>query len=193
LRLFLLKYGYNAIRVGGNAMQQPAQIQTVADFFSQGYRVSGMFVSDNRTLSDVVYDLTTNYIRLQDAYLSPITDPAKISAYYRTTILNKASLDFVITIDQKDGLRRDQRFTLGQYKFKIFLTVPFFQITGTLHSLNRIFNPRSYLGSDAGSFITLINVTATCTFNPRVQYQGGAALVSRDNIGFFGEQALENK
>ena len=172
-------------------MQRPNQIQTVADFFSQGYRVSGMFVSDNRTLSDVVYDITTNYIRLQDAYLSPITDPAKISAYYRTTLLNKARLDFVITIDQKDGLRRDQRFSLGQYKFNIFLTVPFFQITGILHSITRGFNPRSYLGSDAGSFITLLDVTATCTFNPNVQYKGGAALVSRDNIGFFGEHVLD--
>jgi len=171
-------------------MLRSNQIQTIADFFSQGYRVSGMFISDNRTLSDVVYDLTTNFIRLRDAYISPITEPAEISAYYRTTLLNKSSLDFVITIDQKDGLRRDQRYTMGQFTFNIFLTVPFFQITGTLHSLSRTFNPRSYLGSAAGTFITLINVTATCTFNPSVQYKGGAALVSRDNIGFFGEQVI---
>lgn len=171
-------------------MQRPNQIQTIADFFSQGYRVSGTFLSDNRTLPDVVYDLTTNFIRLQDAYISPITDPAKISAYYSSTLLTKSRLDFVITIDQKDGLRRDQRFTMGQFVFNIFLTVPFFQITGKLYSLSRVFNHRSYLGSDAGAFITLIDVTATCTFNPNVQYQGGAALVSRDNVGFFGEQVI---
>ncbi len=172
-------------------MQRSNQIQTVADFFIHGYRVSGTFISDNRTLSDVVYDLTTNFIRLQDAYLSPITDPAKISTNYSSTLLTKASLDFVITIDSKDGLRRDQLFTMGQFVFNIFLTVPFFQITGKLYSLNRVFSPRSYLGSDAGSFITLIDVTATCTFNPIVQYKGGAALVSRDKIGFFGEQAID--
>ena len=171
-------------------MQRQNQIQTVADFYSKGYRVSGMFVSDNRTLSDVLYDITTNYVRLQDAYISPITDPAKISAYYRTTLLNKSRLDFVITLDQKDGLRRDQHFSMGQYKFNVFLTVPFFQISGTLHSLTRGFNPRSYLGSDAGTFITVLDVIATCTFDPDLQYRGGAALVSRDNISFFGEQAL---
>ena len=175
-------------------MQKPNQFKIIADFFSQGYRVSGMFMSTNRTLSDVVYDVTTNFVRLQDAYISPITNPAKISAYYRTTLLNKAGLDFVITLDQKDGLRRDQRFMMGgQFTFNIFLTVPFFQITGTLHSLNRVFNPRSYLGSDAGSFITLTDVTATCTFNPDVKYQGGAALVSRDKIGFFGEQVTDQQ
>lgn len=172
-------------------MQRPNQIQTVADFFSQGYRVSGMFLSDNRTLPDVIHDITTDYIRLQDAYLSPITDPAKIDAYYHTTLLNKSSLNFMVTIDQKDGLRRDQRFNLGQYKFRIFLTVPFFQITGILYSLNRVFSPRSFLGSDAGPFITLLNITATCTFDPDVQYQGGAALVSRNHIGFFGEQVID--
>jgi hypothetical protein len=97
-------------------------------------------------------------------------------------------LDFVITLEQKDGLRRDQRFTMGnQFTFNIFLTVPFFQITGTIHSLTRGFNARSYIGADAGPFITLTDVTATCTFNPAVKYQGGAALVCRDHIGFFGE------
>lgn len=173
-------------------MERSKQIQTTADFFSQGYRVSGTFISSNRTLSDVVYDITTDYLRLQEAYISPITDPAQISAYYHTTLLNKAGLDFVITIEQKDGLRRDQRFMMGgQFTFNIFLTVPFFQITGVLHNLNRVFNPRSFLGNDAGNFITLTDVTATCTFNPTVQYRGGAALVSRDNIGFFGEQVID--
>jgi len=172
-------------------MQRSSKIQTVADFFSQGYRVSGTFISTNRTLSDVIYDITTSYVKLKDAYISPITAPAQISAYYKTTLLNKRSLDFVITIEQKDGLRRDQRFMMGsQFTFNIFLTVPFFQITGILHSLNRVFSPRSFLGNDAGSFITLTDVTATCTFDPNVIYQGGAALVSRDNIGFFGEQEL---
>ena len=172
-------------------MQRPNKIQTVADFFSQGYRVSGMFQSENRTLSDVLYDITTNFVRLQNAYLSPITDPAKISANYRTTLLNKANLAFVMFTEQKDGLRRDQHFTMGQYKFNIFLTVPFFQITGVLHSLTRVFNPRSYLGADAGTFITLLNATATCTFSPYVQYKGGAVLVSRENIGFFGEHVID--
>ena len=173
-------------------MERPSQYQIVADFFSQGYRVSGMFRSANRMLSDVLYDITTNFIRLQDAYLSAITDPATILSYYHDTLLTKVSLDFVITIEQKDGLRRDQRFTMNnQYNVNIFLTVPFFQISGTIHSMTRSFNPRSYIGADAGPFITLTDVTATCTYNPTVQYRGGAALVSRDHIGFFGESIDE--
>ncbi|MDF1514033.1 MAG: hypothetical protein P1S60_09505 [Anaerolineae bacterium] len=173
-------------------MQRPNQFQIVADFFSQGYRVSGMFMSSNRTLSDVVHDITTNFIRLQDAYISAITDPATISAYYHSTLLNKACLDFILTIEQKDGLRRDQLFSMGnQFTYQVFLTIPFFQLMGTIHSLTRSFNPRSYIGSDVGPFITLTDVTATCTFQPAVQFQGGAALVSRDKIGFFGEKVSE--
>lgn len=165
--------------------------QIIADFFAHGYRVSGAFVGGNRSLSDVVYDLNTDFLLVQDAYLSPITDPAKISGYYAQTTLLKASLDFVLTIDPKDGLRRDQRYTLSTQSFEICMTVPFFEIRGKLHLPGRIFEPRVFLSSEAGQFITLLDVTARCTFSPDVSYQGGAALVSRRGISFLGEQPSE--
>lgn len=173
-------------------MQRPIQNrQVVADFFAQGYRVSGAFVGGNRSLSDVIYDLNTDFLVIQDAYLSPITEPAKISAYYAQTTLLKANLDFVLTIDPKDGLRRDQRYALGTYSFEICMTVPFFEIRGKLYLPGRVFDPRVFLSSEAGHFITILEVTARCTFNPDVSYQGGAALVSRKTISFLGEQKAE--
>lgn len=165
--------------------------QTVADFFAQGYRVSGTFVGGGRSLSDLIFDRNTDFLMVRDAYLSPITDPAKIGAYYPSTILAKAQLDFVITLDQKDGLRRDQRYSLGNYTFDLCLTVPFFEIQGRLHTIARTFDPRGFLSTDAGQFITLLDVTARCTFNPEVSYRGGAAIISRAQISFLCERPAE--
>jgi len=159
----------------------------VAEFFSQGYRMSGTYVITKRPLADEIYDPTTNYLQLEEAYLSPIMDPAKISAYYATTLFDKSNLDFVLTLDKKDGLRRDQAYGMGTFQLSICLTVPFFEITGQLYLVNRNFNPRIYLSSDAGIFITLLDVTAHSTFNPDISYQGGAALINRAHISFFGE------
>lgn len=161
--------------------------KVVAEFFSQGYRMSGTYVVTKRPLADEIYDPTTNYLQLEEAYLSPIMDPAKISAYYALTLFDKSNLDFVLTLDKKDGLRRDQAYGMGTFQLSICLTVPFFEITGQLYLINRNFNPRIYLSSDAGIFITLLDVTAHSTFNPDISYQGGAALINRAHISFFGE------
>jgi hypothetical protein len=169
-------------------MQNLKNRQIIADFFAQGYRVSGAFQISTRLFADVIYDTNTNYLAIQQAYLSPITDPAKISAYYKTTTLNKANLDFVLMIEQMDGLRRDQRYTLGTTWFDLCLTVPFFEIKGRLPSTSRAFDARAFLTREAGTFITLLDVTARCTFNPDVTYQGGAALIARGSISFLGEQ-----
>lgn len=163
--------------------------KVIAEFFAQGYRVSGTYIVAKRPLADEIYDPTTNYLQLEEAYLSPIMDPAKISAYYTLTLFDKSNLDFVLTVDKKDGLRRDQAYGMGTYRLLICLTVPFFEITGHLYLINRNFNPRIYLSSDAGIFITLLDVTARSTFNPDVSYQGGVALINRAHISFFGETA----
>jgi len=163
--------------------------KVIAEFFAQGYRVSGTYVVTKRPLADEIYDPTTNYLQLEEAYLSPIMDPAKISAYYALTLFDKSNLDFVLTVDKKDGLRRDQSYGMGTYQLSICLTVPFFEITGSLYVISRNFNPRIYLSSDAGIFITLVDVNARSTFNPDVSYQGGVALINRAHISFFGETA----
>ena len=169
-------------------MQRLKNQKIVADFFTQGYRVSGAFQVSTRLFSDVSHDTNLGYLSIQQAYLSPITDPAKINAYYKTTTLNKANLDFVLTIEQKDGLRRDQFYRLGTASFDLCLTVPFFEIRGRLPSSGRTFDARAFLTQEAGAFIALLDVTARCTFNPDVSYQGGAALIARSSIGFLGIQ-----
>ncbi|MGC9521489.1 MAG: hypothetical protein ACP5HG_06360 [Anaerolineae bacterium] len=170
-------------------MHSPTSGQTVvADFFAQGYRVSGVYVEGKLSLPDAVYDQSTDYLLIQEAYLSPITDPAKISVHYTSTTLAKQNLDFILTLEQQDGLRRDQRYSLGRSTFDLCLTVPFFEIRGRLHTANRSFDPRVFLSAEAGPFITLLDVTASCTFNPSISYSGGAALINRQSIGFLGER-----
>ncbi len=162
--------------------------KVIAEFFAQGYRVSGTYVITKRLLADEIYDPTTNYFLLEEAYLSPIMDPGKISAYYAVMMFDKSNLDFVLTVDKKDGLRRDQTYGLGNFQFSIFLTVPFFEISGSLYLTTKNFNPRIYLSNDAGIFITLLDVVVHSTFNPAITYEGGVALINRAHISFFGEK-----
>jgi len=167
-------------------MHKPNRV--VAEFFAQGYRLSGTYVSMKRLMADEIYDPTTNYLTVEDAYLSPIMDPAKISAHYNVALFDKSNLDLVLTVDKRDGLRRDQTYGLGQYHFPIYLVVPFFEVFGTLYLTTRHFTPRIYLSNEASAFITLLDVTVRSTFNVDTSYTGGAALINRTSLSFFGEK-----
>jgi hypothetical protein len=160
-----------------------------AEFFAQGYRLSGTYVSMKRLMADEIYDPTTNYLTVEDAYLSPIMDPAKISAHYNVVLFDKSNLDLILTVDMRDGLRRDQTYGLGTYQFSIYLIIPFFEVSGTLYLSTRHFNPRTYLSNEASTFITLTDTTIQSTFNTKISYTGGAALVNRAHLSFFGEKA----
>ena len=170
-------------------MQQTINTQdVVADFFANGYRVSGAFSAGTRNLSDAVFDPNTSYLLITDAYLNPITDPATLSAYYKTMLLTKPNLDFLLTMNSQDAIRQDQRFRTGKtFDVSIAMTVPFFELQGKAQTISSSFNPRSFLSNEAGAFITLMDVTASCTFHPEIQYHGGAAIVNREKVCFLGE------
>lgn len=159
-----------------------------AEFFAHGYRLSGNYHIQNRLLADIIYDPTSDYILLHEAYLSPIMDPARISAYYKLTLMDKANLDFLITVNQRDGLRRDQHYGIVGNRFTVYMTLPYFEITGDLFTTMKVFHPKSYLTTEASTFITLLDVTAHSTFNPDVSYQAGTALINRVKLSFFGEK-----
>lgn len=168
-------------------MQKPNRV--TAEFFAQGYRLSGTYVSSRRLMADEIYDPTTNYLTVEDAYLSPIMNPAKITAHYNAALFDKSNLDLVLTVNKKDGLRRDQTYGLGQNHFPIYLVIPFFEVYGTLYLTTVHFIPRTYLSNDVSAFITLFDVTVRSTFNTDISYTGGAALINRTSLSFFGERA----
>ncbi len=164
--------------------------KTVAvELFTHGYRISGTYILAPHLFADAIYNPTTAYVVLEDAYLSPITDPAAIGRYYKMLVVQKDELDFALTVNMKDGLRRDQRYKRSSHKYTISLTVPFFEVTGEVYSMLKKFDPRSYLGTEAGSFISLFNATASSMFDLNITYQGGVILVNHKHIGSIGEQS----
>ncbi len=171
----------------GRARYRPSVI--TAEFFVDGYRISGSFSTRPRTLGDVLYDSTTSYVQLTDAYVSPIGAPAEITAQQRDAVIVKERLLFALTVTKEDALRRDQQY--GSYsgpKFKpIYLILPFFELEGLIRLPGRL-DPIVLLSSRAEAYLTLIDVTARLTLQPDIVYRGEAALVNKRLIGLMGMQ-----
>lgn len=172
-------------------MESRQRSSVVADFFAHGYRVSGAFDTRQRSLGDVVYDSTTSYLMIENAYVSSIRQAGEITSNYPIAVVLKEYLTFALTMDVNDTLRRDQKYGsyLGLQLVPIFLTVPFFDLTGFLRVPGRL-DPRVLLSSTTERYLTLVDVTAHVTFEPELSFQGAAALVNKTEISFVGLQSL---
>lgn len=165
--------------------------QVVVDFFAHGYRVSGNFNARQRSLGDAIYDSTTSYLTVEDAYFSIVTSPADITSSYPIATIIKANLSFALTVSQEDALRRDQKYGsyLGLKTVPVFITLSAFEIRGHLRFPGRI-DVRVLLGTQTESFLTILDPVARCTYKPDISYEGGAALINKAHISFLGLESL---
>lgn len=158
-----------------------------AEFFAGGYRISGMYDARHRLLGDIIYDKSVSLVLVNEVYISPIGRPAEIGTHYTNAACIKANLHFLLTLEEDDALRRDQRY--GNYKLMqlvpVVITVPFFEITGAIRMIGR-FELVPFLSLQTESYITLANVTARSAVHPDVSFHGGGAIVNRNQIISFG-------
>ncbi len=158
-----------------------------AEFFIDGYRISGVFDARRRLLGDILYDPTTSYLEVEEAFLSPIGDPAHISNHYGRAVLSKEKISLILTSNAQDGLRSDQRHYRGRYQTSLVATLSFFDVTGELYTTSQ-FKLQTFLSIQAGPFIALLDATAYSAFHKDISYQGGVALVNTSHISCIGEK-----
>jgi len=156
------------------------------DFFTQSYRISGHVDVRQRNLADILNDPTTGFVRLEDAYFSPLDRPGEIVATYPTPHLVKANLTFAVVPHQEDALSRKQAYGryLGTFLQQIFLTVPGFEIVGYLRLSSKI-DLRRVLTTEPNDFIAVLDGRVRVSLRPDITFTGGGILVNRRHIGAF--------
>lgn len=176
---------------GEKQMNNKNRAQVPVEFFSYGYRLSGTINARHQSLGDSIYNTTTAFLTVSNAYVSPVDRPSEMSANYAEAILVKEELSFALTANEEAALRRDQQYGsyLGPQLTPIFLTLPFFEITGQLRIPGR-FDPRVLLSSQTEEFITLMDVTARTTSAPDISYEGAAGIINKSKISFVGMKEL---
>jgi hypothetical protein len=157
-----------------------------AEFISQTYRISGDASLRQGALLDILNDLTTVYVRLENVYVSPITDPALIKGNYAVGQVRKDNLTMVVLATQEDAQSRRTGPVSKQVSavYSMFITVPGFEVQGGIKIESAVDVDRMFV-SGTDRFIAVYNATATVTTNPRVQFTGGAILINRDQVGLF--------
>lgn len=155
-----------------------------ADFFTHSYRISGHVDVRRRPLADILNDQTSNFIPLEDAYISPIDRPGEIIATYSASNLVKVNLTLVVVAQSNDALPRKHTYGsyYGTFLHKIFLTVPGFEITGYLRLSSKL-DLRRVLTTGTDEFIAVLDGRVRNSLRSDVTFTGGGVLVNKRHIG----------
>ena len=158
----------------------------LADFLAHNYRISGEVNVRSRPLADTLNDVTTDYIEIENIYVSPIQDPADLKAHYQIGSLRKDNISKVILTRLEHGMSKTTTYGsyIGYTLRPVFLTVPGFEVRGLLEVAPKI-NIRAFMATYAERFIPITEATATVTLNPNVRFQGGIILVNKQQVGVF--------
>lgn len=165
----------------------------VAEFFTHSYRVSGSVDVRSRKLADQLNDRTTDFLSLEDAYVSNIEHPADIVASHASSILRKNRIIAVITSRQEDGLSRQQAYGSyrGTYLNKVFLLVPSFEIQGYLRLSSRM-DLRRVLTTATNDFVPLLDSQMSSSVRPDTNFTGEAILVNKVYVETFWVEEEED-
>ena len=156
-----------------------------ADFFTASYRISGHVAIGKRRLADILSDRLSNFLSLQDIYVSRIHKPGEIAAYYRTGSLIKSQINFVVLPTKADGLSKDHVYAaLSRQIQPVFITVPYFELQGALNIVGKP-DLQTLLATGIDQFVPLLNATATTATLPQVQFSGPVILVNKSSIELF--------
>jgi hypothetical protein len=158
--------------------------RTTVDFFVGSYRLSAAVKTYKRTLIDILADQMTNYLDLEDVYVSRINNPGHIVATYETGSLVKDEINLILLSSETDSVSKDRFYAPNRARLPIFVTTPSFEVQGEFQWLKDL-NTRKILATDTQRFLTVLNGTATNTFAPEVTFQSPAILINKSKIEFF--------
>lgn len=158
----------------------------VADFFTHSYRISGRVSVRQSKLAAQLNDRTSEFIPIEEAYVSNVEHPADITASHGSLILRKDNIAAVVVARQDDGLLREQAYGsyLGTQTRRVFVTVPSFEIAGLLRFSGRI-DMRTVLTTGTDYFLAVLDAEMKSSARPDVTFTGGAILVNKHRIETF--------
>ncbi|MGD2145062.1 MAG: hypothetical protein PVH41_00035 [Anaerolineae bacterium] len=154
----------------------------MVDFFTRYHRISGSVDVRSRRLADQLEDRTTDFIELEDAYVSRVEYPGDIIASQAVSVLRKETILVAVVAREEDGLTTSQSYGsyLGPHFQTAFLIVSDFEVQGYLRLWGKR-HLRSVLTSGK-MFVTVQDGTMRYSGHPEVEFTGAIILVNRTRV-----------
>ncbi len=158
------------------------------DLFTDAYRVTGRALVGAGGIHAELANPNTDFLEIQDAYISRIHQPGEIVVSYGVAAFRKDNINFIVLQDRREGIPVGTQhgrsvFTRGRV-ISAFLTVPSFEIQGEIMHEGTV-SPREILVQSIGRFQLVFSAKASASVFPDIHYSGDLILVHKERIGIF--------
>lgn len=158
------------------------------DLFTDAYRVTGYATVGAGGIQAELANPNSNYLELENAYISRMHQPGEIVASYNICAFRKDNISFILLQDRREGIAVGTQhgpsvFTRGRTAIA-FVTVPAFEIVGEILHDGKI-APRDILVKSPGNFQPLFSARASAALYPDITYSGDLILVHKELVGIF--------
>jgi len=158
------------------------------DLFTDAYRVSGRTHVATSGLLSELNSPNSDFLDLEEAYISRIHEPGKIVASYSEVSFRKSNINFVVLQDRRDGAitaaTQSRSLAVRARPIQVFLTIPSFEISGSVMHDGQT-APATILVHTLGNFQAILDAEARAALFPHVTYRGDLILVQKEFVGIF--------
>ncbi len=156
-----------------------------ADIFTSSHRFSAQVNIGSRRLADVLNDRMTEFLTVENVYVSRINSPGDIVGRYTKASLLKRHITFVVLPTETDGLSKEHKYNaFSKSTEKVFITLPSFEIDGSLEIIGK-FDLKAILAIGTTRFMPIFRGKAINAFFPEVQFGGPVILVNKEAVALF--------
>lgn len=154
----------------------PAPIRTAAiDVYTSGYRVSGNMATRFSRVGDIVNQLSSSHVVVEQATVSEYADPTATLGALQVLV----SLDEILFLvaDETDGAARPE-MRIPKRPVRAQLALPPFRLTGAVH-VPQGSRPVDGLLNAADRFLPMTEVTVVCGAHPELGRTAEALAIQR--------------
>lgn len=156
-----------------------------ADIFTSSHRFSAQISLGHRRLADVLNDRMTDFLTVENVYVSRINEPGNIIGTLNNASLLKSQITFIVVPTEEDGLSKEHKYNAFSKSVEnVFVTLPSFEITGKLEIIGK-FDLKAILAIGTTKFMPIFNGNAKNTFYPDVQFTAPVIIVNKTSVALF--------
>jgi hypothetical protein len=156
------------------------------EFFTHSHRISGRVDVHQLKLADQLNDQSTQFLRLEEAYVSNIERPADIVANHEDAFLWKDKIVAVLVARQEDALPRERSYGsyFGTHLSRVFITLPAFEVRGYLRLSSKL-DMRLVLTTGTDDFVLIQNGEMRSAIRPDLVFGSDAILIQKRYVEVF--------
>jgi len=156
-----------------------------ADIFTGSHRFSAQIALGHRRLADILNDRMTDFLTVENVYVSRINEPGNIIGTLPNASLLKSQITFIVVPTEEDGLSKEHKYNAFSKSIEsVFITLPSFEITGKLEIIGK-FDLKAILAIGTTKFMPVFNGTAKNSFYPDVQFTAPVVIVNKTSVALF--------